>query len=83
MFQECAAYFIDTKEKDVKFAFASVFVEILLPVAAYANRELNVPALKNFVDMMFHHALDLARVKRNIQVHDNMNILRPCPWCAL
>ena len=66
--QECAAYFIDAKEKDIKFAFASMFVEVLLPVAASANRELNVPALKNFVDMMFHHALDLAKMKKNSQV---------------
>lgn len=60
--------FIDAKEKEIKFAFASMFVEILLPVAAYANREVNVPALKNFVDMMYHHAIDLTKVKRNIQV---------------
>lgn len=60
--------FIDTKEKDIKYAFASMFVEILMPVAASANRELNVPALKNFVDMMFHHALDLAKNRKHSQV---------------
>lgn len=66
--QECAALFIDSKDKEVKHAFAQMFVEILLPVAAGANRELNVPALKGFVDMMYHHAFDLTKKNRHSQV---------------
>ena len=66
--QECAALFIDSRDKEVKHAFAQMFVEILLPVAAGANRELNVPALKGFVDMMYHHAFDLTKKNRHSQV---------------
>lgn len=32
--QECATYFLDFKDKDVKHAMAGLFVEILVPVAA-------------------------------------------------
>ena len=60
--------FIDAKDKDVKHAFAAMFVEILVPVAASANRELNVPALKNFVDMTYHHAIDMVRKNKHSHV---------------
>lgn len=33
-FQECAQYFLEIKDKDVKHALAGLFVEILVPVAA-------------------------------------------------
>ncbi|XP_032237485.2 protein furry homolog isoform X2 [Nematostella vectensis] len=65
--RECAALFIDAKEKEVKYALALMFVEILVPVAASANRELNVPALKNFVDMMYHQAFDMAKNRKHCQ----------------
>lgn len=68
--------FIDCKDskdnKEVKHAFAAMFVEILGPVAASANREFNVPALKNFVDMLYPHALDMAKRAR----HSNVSIDR-------
>ncbi|KAJ7393101.1 hypothetical protein OS493_008400 [Desmophyllum pertusum] len=32
-----------------------------------ANRELNVPALKSFVDMTYHHAVDLTKKTRHSQ----------------
>lgn len=32
--QECAQYFLEVKDKDVKHALAGLFVEILVPVAA-------------------------------------------------
>lgn len=60
--------FVDSRDKEVKHAFASMFVEILLPVAAGANRELNVPALKSFVDTMYHHTFDLTKKTRHSQV---------------
>ncbi|XP_068703466.1 protein furry homolog-like isoform X2 [Montipora foliosa] len=65
--RECATMFIDSRDKEVKHAFALMFVEILLPVAAGANRELNVPALKGFVDMMYHHTFDLTKKTRHSQ----------------
>ncbi|RMC14116.1 hypothetical protein DUI87_09205 [Hirundo rustica rustica] len=33
--QECAQYFLEVKDKDIKHALAGLFVEILIPVAAY------------------------------------------------
>lgn len=32
--QECAQYFLEVKDKDIKHALAGLFVEILVPVAA-------------------------------------------------
>lgn len=32
--QECAQYFLEVKDKDIKHALAGLFVEILIPVAA-------------------------------------------------
>lgn len=70
--QECATLFIDSKDKEVKHAFALMFVEILLPVAAGANRELNVPAIKGFVDQMYHHTFELTKKTRHSQVCDGL-----------
>jgi hypothetical protein len=32
--QECAHYFLEVKDKDIKHSLAGLFVEILVPVAA-------------------------------------------------
>lgn len=32
--QECAQYFLEVKDKDIRHALAGLFVEILVPVAA-------------------------------------------------
>lgn len=32
--QECAQYFLEVKDKDIKHSLAGLFVEILIPVAA-------------------------------------------------
>ena len=32
--KECAQYFLEVKDKDIKPALAGLFVEILIPVAA-------------------------------------------------
>ncbi|XP_060535962.1 protein furry [Cylas formicarius] len=56
--QECAQYFLEVKEKDIKHALAGLFVEILVPVAAAVKHEVNVPCLKNFVDMLYSQTLD-------------------------
>ncbi|XP_969290.2 protein furry [Tribolium castaneum] len=56
--QECAQYFLEVKDKDVKHALAGLFVEILVPVAAAVKNEVNVPCLKNFVEMLYSQTLD-------------------------
>lgn len=35
--QECAQYFLEVKDKDIKHALAGLFVEILIPVAAVSQ----------------------------------------------
>jgi hypothetical protein len=39
--QECAQYFLEVKDKDVKHALAGLFVEILVPVAAVSIQSIN------------------------------------------
>ncbi|XP_047040424.1 protein furry isoform X5 [Helicoverpa zea] len=56
--QECAQYFLEVKDKDIRHALAGLFVEILVPVAATVKNEVNVPCLKNFVEMLYSHTLD-------------------------
>ncbi|XP_073949446.1 microtubule binding protein furry isoform X3 [Choristoneura fumiferana] len=56
--QECAQYFLEAKDKDIRHALAGLFVEILVPVAATVKNEVNVPCLKNFVEMLYSHTLD-------------------------
>ncbi|XP_046667613.1 protein furry isoform X2 [Homalodisca vitripennis] len=57
--QECAQYFLEVKDKDIKHALAGLFVEILVPVAATVKNEVNVPCLKNFVESLYSQTLDM------------------------
>lgn len=63
--QECASYFLEVKDKDIKHALAGLFVEILVPVAATVKNEVNVPCLKNFVEMLYPPTLDLCTKKKH------------------
>ena len=58
--QECGAYFLELRrQEDIKHAMAGLFVEILVPVAASVKNEVNVPCLKNFVEMLYSQTLDM------------------------
>ncbi|KAM9318138.1 protein furry homolog isoform 2-T2 [Pholidichthys leucotaenia] len=63
--QECAQYFLEVKDKDIKHALAGLFVEILVPVAAAVKNEVNVPCLRNFVDSLYDTTLDLSSRKKH------------------
>uniref|UniRef100_A0AAQ6AFL6 Furry homolog a (Drosophila) n=1 Tax=Amphiprion ocellaris TaxID=80972 RepID=A0AAQ6AFL6_AMPOC len=63
--QECAHYFLEVKDKDIKHALAGLFVEILVPVAAAVKNEVNVPCLRNFVDSLYDTTLDLSSRKKH------------------
>uniref|UniRef100_A0A671YAB3 Furry homolog, like n=1 Tax=Sparus aurata TaxID=8175 RepID=A0A671YAB3_SPAAU len=63
--QECAQYFLEVKDKDVKHALAGLFVEILIPVAAAVKNEVNVPCLKNFVEMLYQTTFELSSRKKH------------------
>ncbi|XP_049599048.1 protein furry homolog isoform X7 [Syngnathus scovelli] len=63
--QECAQYFLEVKDKDVKHSLAGLFVEILVPVAATVKNEVNVPCLRNFVESLYDTTLDLSSRKKH------------------
>ncbi|XP_061431805.1 protein furry homolog-like [Lethenteron reissneri] len=63
--QECAQYFLEVKDKDIKHALAGIFVEILVPVAAAVKNEVNVPCLKNFVDVLYQTTFDMSSRKKH------------------
>ncbi|XP_077574079.1 protein furry homolog-like isoform X2 [Stigmatopora nigra] len=63
--QECAQYFLEVKDKDIKHALAGLFVEILIPVAAAVKNEVNVPCLKNFVEKLYQTTFDLSSRKKH------------------
>lgn len=43
--KECAQYFLEVKDKDIKHALAGLFVEILIPVAAVSISFFFPPAI--------------------------------------
>ncbi|XP_066555827.1 protein furry homolog isoform X7 [Amia ocellicauda] len=63
--QECAQYFLEVKDKDIKHSLAGLFVEILVPVAAAVKNEVNVPCLRNFVESLYDTTLDLSTRKKH------------------
>uniref|UniRef100_A0A8C3D5R5 FRY microtubule binding protein n=1 Tax=Cairina moschata TaxID=8855 RepID=A0A8C3D5R5_CAIMO len=63
--QECAHYFLEVKDKDIKHALAGLFVEILVPVAAAVKNEVNVPCLRNFVESLYDTTLELSSRKKH------------------
>lgn len=78
---ELGQYFLEVKEKEIRHAMTCLFVEILLPVAAVVRHEVNIPALKNFVDLLYNPALELANKKKHALVGD-AGFLRKflCDW---
>ncbi|XP_078324716.1 protein furry-like isoform X6 [Crassostrea virginica] len=71
-FEACVAflhdlghYFLDVKDREIKHALASLFVDILLPVAATAKNEVNVPVLKNLVEMLYTPVVDMTMKKKH------------------
>lgn len=53
--------FIDFRDKEVKYVFVFMFVEIFFFVVVGVNRELNVSVLKGFVDMMYYYVFDFIK----------------------
>lgn len=57
---ECAQHFVETKDKDIKYTLAALFVDILVPITGSVKNEVNIPCLKQFVDVLYPHAFELA-----------------------
>ena len=47
---------------------SSLFVEILLPVAAVINLEASLPVVRKFVGMLYAHAFEQAKRARHSSV---------------
>lgn len=62
---ELGHYFLEVKDRDIRHALSMLFVEILLPVAANVKNEVNVPVLKNFVEMLYTTTIDMATKKKH------------------
>ena len=69
-------------DKEVKYAFVSLFVELLIPVAATAKREYGIPAVKKFVDMLYKDAFDLARKAKHSSVSVSSDLFGNIIFCA-
>lgn len=52
--QECAQYFLEVKDKDVKHALAGLFVEILVPVAAVSVSDCNNSLPNNIIFVILY-----------------------------
>ncbi|XP_038055333.1 protein furry homolog-like isoform X2 [Patiria miniata] len=65
LLHECANYYLEVKDKDIKHALAGLLVEILVPVASCVMNEVNIPVLKNFVDKLYQTTLDQCNKKKH------------------
>lgn len=71
--QELGQYFLVVKEIEIKHVLSDLFVEILLPVAAVARQEVNIPALKQFVENLYPTSFELANKKKHVPVNAFIN----------
>lgn len=58
LLHECANYYLEVKDKCIRYALAGLLVEILVPVAATVKNEVNIPVLKNFVDKLYQKTFE-------------------------
>ncbi|CAF0968774.1 unnamed protein product [Adineta ricciae] len=73
---DLANYFLEVRERDIKNSLANLFVEILLPVAAVVKLEMNIPIVRNFVDLLYSHVLDLcSKNKHRLAMYPLMTCL--------
>ncbi|KAL3319496.1 hypothetical protein Ciccas_001834 [Cichlidogyrus casuarinus] len=64
--QDLARYFLYVREREVKHALARLFVEILVPVVFAARYEINIPALKNFVNLLYQPCFEMSSKKKHL-----------------
>ncbi|XP_063955306.1 protein furry homolog [Lytechinus pictus] len=65
LLHECANYYLEVKDKDIKHALAGLLVEILVPIAACVKNEVNIPVLKNFVEKMYQTTFEQCSKKKH------------------
>lgn len=67
--KEVGDYFhdaIDAKDKELQRNLAHVTTEILSPLAATINNEVNVPVLRQFVDSLYPSVFELSKRRKNL-----------------
>eukprot|EP00049_Salpingoeca_infusionum_P002994 m.62073 g.62073 ORF g.62073 m.62073 type:complete len:2764 (-) comp11893_c0_seq2:2602-10893(-) len=65
--QKCAEHFRNPRCKtELRHAWARLFVNILLPIAGNAETEVNVPAVRQFVQMMYEPSFELSKKSKHI-----------------
>ncbi|CAG5134076.1 unnamed protein product, partial [Candidula unifasciata] len=62
---ELGHYFLEVKDRDIKHALAGLLVEILLPVAATAKNEVNIPVLKKLAEDLYSVTVDMATKRKH------------------
>lgn len=72
--QECAQYFLEVKDKDVKHALAGLFVEILVPVAAVGY--LTISTCNNTVFLVFQIDKNSCQVLNELQTLNSFEAMK-------
>ncbi|KAL1921669.1 uncharacterized protein VTP21DRAFT_10311 [Calcarisporiella thermophila] len=66
--QSCATFFRSTHAIRIKRAYSTLFVHVLMPIAAVATAEVNLPAWLKTVDLIYQKAWKMAIKPRNSDV---------------
>ena len=71
--QYLAASWISSKNNEVKGVWMKLLTELLLPAAVAAKTEVNVPAVRNFVNTAFPYLIDLYKVVPHVLTVSSYN----------
>ncbi|KAG2181999.1 hypothetical protein INT43_006925 [Umbelopsis isabellina] len=71
--QSCAGFFKNAHGAKIKHAYAKMFIQLLLPVAAVAVAEVNFPAWSKTVDLIYPRALKMTLKPRRLMVNARMS----------
>lgn len=63
--QELADYFLEVRHKSIKHALASLFVEIMVPLASMVKNEVKIPCLKNLVEALWAPTFEMCSRKKH------------------
>lgn len=64
--QVCGSYVRSAQSTKVRQAWAELLVNLITPLAASANTEVNVPSCKKFVEEMYQPGIELLKRAKNM-----------------
>ncbi|MGH0138660.1 UNVERIFIED_CONTAM: hypothetical protein FKN15_031916 [Acipenser sinensis] len=73
--QECAQYFLEVKDKDIKHALAGLFVEILIPVAANKDPKMSRVALESLYRLLWVYVIRIKCESNTVTQSRLLNIV--------